>query len=425
VDNDGLVKLILLLVALSLSAFFSASEAAFLSLQRSKLASLVKARKKGADKVASIAGRPDKLLPTVLTGNNLVNVAAASLATAIATSYLDANKAVVVSTIIVTIILLLFSEMLPKTIAAKNAERTAIFAVRPLQVAEILFFPMVWILERLSRATARLFGISGPTMITEEEIRSLIDVAQTEGVVEKSEAEMLEKVFHFGDRRILEVMTPRTEIVSVEVGSTLRELLEAYSRATHTRFPVFERDPENIVGILSVKDLLEAMAQEKLKPEADVTSLIRPVYFVPETKLVAELFGELRERRQQIAIAVDQYGGVAGLVTLNRLLEVIVGPGPEEGAFTENNFISLGEGRYSVDAGISMHDARAKLGIDLPDGEYQTLAGFILQQIGRIPHEGEHFHYEDLRVEIKEMRRVKIKRVEICTIQRDTETTAN
>ena len=289
----------------------------------------------------------------------------------------------------------------------------------------MVFFPMVWILERLSRATAHLFGISGPTMITEEEIRSLIDVAQAEGVVEKSEAEMLEKVFHFGDRRILEVMTPRTEIVSVEASSSLREFLEVYARATHTRFPVFEGDPENIVGILSVKDLLEAMAQEKLKPEADVTSLIRPAYFVPETKLVAELFGELRKKRQQIAIAVDQYGGVAGLVTLNRLLEVIVGPVPEEGEFSENNFISLGEGRYAVDAGISMHDARAKLGIDIPDGEYQTLAGFILQQIGRIPQEGEHFHYEDLRIEIKEMRRVKIKRVEICTIQRDTETTAN
>ena len=423
-DESDLVRLILLLVALSFSAFFSASEAAFLSLRRGKLAPLVKSGKKGADRVAQIAGRPEKLLPTVLTGNNLVNVAAAALGTAIAASYLSPNLAVIVSTAAVTMSLLLFSEILPKTIATKNAERLAMIVVRPLQVAEMLFFPLVWVLERLSRGVARLFGVSGPAMVTEDEIRSLIDVAQTEGVVGKSEAEMLEKVFHFGDRQVQEVMTPRTEIVWVEKGATLREVLEVYAQETHTRFPVFEGDQENVVGILSVKDLLEAMAQGKLEPIGSVTDLFRPAYFAPETKLVAELFAELRQKGQQMAIAVDQYGGVAGLVTLKRLVEVIVGPVGEEGEPAEESFVVLGHGHYDVDAGISIQEANEKLGIHLPQGDYQTLAGFILKHLGQIPREEEHFHYGDLRLEIKEMRRVKIQRVEIRWAERPVEAVA-
>ena len=412
-DTSDIVRLILLLVALGFSAFFSASEAAFLSVQRSKLAALVQRRAKGADRVARIAGRPEKLFPTVLTGNNLVNVAAAALGTALATSYLSPNWAVVASIGGVTVLLLVFGEILPKTVAAKNAEGLAMVLVRPLQVAAVLFFPAVWLLERLSHITARFFGASGATTVTEEEIRSLIDVAETEGVVEKSEAEMLEKVFHFGDRQVGEVMTPRTDIVWVEKNSTLQDFLGIYARETHTRFPVFEGDQENVVGLLSVKDLLEEMAQGTVQLDDSVTKVLRPVHLVPETKLVAQLFDELREKGQQMAIAIDQHGGVAGLVTLKRLLEVIVGPVGEEGEPVEEDFVAMGQDCYEVNASISIEEANDKLGMDLPEGGYQTLAGFILKQLGRIPHEGDHFHYNDMRLEVKEMQRVKVARVEV------------
>ena len=372
--------------------------------------------------MARIAGRPEKLLPTVLTGNNLANVAAASLGATLAASYLTPNWAILASTGGVTILLLTFSEVLPKTVAAKRAERVAMIMARPLQVAEVLFFPVVWLLERFSRMTARLFGISGPTLVTEEDIRSLIDVAGTEGGVEKSEAEMLEKVFHFGDRQVDEVMTPRTEIAWMEKGTIFREFLEIYRNETHTRFPVFEGDQENIVGILSVKDLLEKMAQGKLRPTDSVTDVLRPAYFVPETKLVAQLFDEMRTQGQQIAIAVDQYGGVAGLATLRRLLEVIVGPVGEEGEPAEEDFVAIGNDRYHVNASIAIPEANEKLGMNLPQGDYQTLAGFILKELGRIPQEGDHFHYNGMRLEVKEMRRVKIERVEVCWLDQRLET---
>ena len=211
--SDDIIRLILLVVALLFSAFFSGAEAAFLSIQRGRIAHLVRTGHKGADKVAAIAGHPEKLLPTVLTGNNLANTAAAALGTTVAASYLSPSYAVIVATLGVTVLLLIFSETMPKTIAAKRSESFAVASVGFLQVAEAVLLPAVWILERFSRGVARMVGISDATMVTEEEIRSLIDAGREAGAVEESEAAMLEKVFHFGDLQVREVMTPRTETV--------------------------------------------------------------------------------------------------------------------------------------------------------------------------------------------------------------------
>ena len=410
-DISDLVRLLLLGLALVLSAFFSASEAAFLSVRRSRLASLDSQGVKGAARVSRIARRPEKLLPTVLTGNNLVNVAAAALGTTLAASYLTLNWAVVASTAGVTVLLLLFAEVLPKTIAAKRPESFALFAVGPLQVAELLFFPAVWLLERFSRLTARLLKASEPVPLTEADVRALIGIAETEGAVDKLEAEMLEKVFHFGDRQVQEIMTPRTEIVWVEHGMTLQEFLGQYILETHTRFPVFQGDMENVVGVLSVKDLLQTMAQESLQPDSSVTDVLRPAHVVPETKLIGQLFSELRQAGQQMAIVVDEYSGVAGLVTLKRLVEVIVGPVGEEGEPAEEEFATIGENTYDVDAGMAVQKANEELGLGLPEGNYQTLAGFILDRLGYIPEEGKELSYKNLCLEITEMKRVKIERV--------------
>ena len=422
-DTGDLVRLALLLVALLLSIFFSASEAAFLSIQRGRLASMVRQRVRGADRVARIAGRPEKLLPTVLTGNNLVNVAATALTTSLAASYLSPSWAVVVSIGGVTLTLLVFAETLPKTIATKRAERTALLVVRPLEMAQVLFFPMVWLLERLSHLVARLLG-AGESRVTEEEIRSLIDVAETEGVMQTAEAQMLERVFHFGDRQVHEVMTPRTEIVWVEKGATLDQVLAIYAGQTHTRFPVFQDDHENVVGVLSVKDLLEEMAQGKLRSNDSATDVLRPSNFVPETKLVGQLFDEMRGRGQQMVICVDQHGGVAGLVTLKRLLEVIVGPVGEEGEPAEQDYAPIGPGWFDLSAGMSVDEANEKLSLGLPEGDYQTVAGFILKQLGHIPQEGEVLHYNGLRLEVKRMNRVKIERVEVSWSENAVETSA-
>ena len=412
-ETSDAIRLVLLGFAVLLSAFFAGSEAAFLSVQRSRLAALILDKVKGAETVEKLASNPEKLLPTVLTGNNLVNVAAAALGTTLAGSYLSPNWAVGVSVGAVTVLLLLFGEILPKVIATKNAEGLALILVRPLQAAQILFFPIVWVLEIYSRMVGRIFGLSGSRLVSEREIRALIDVAEIEGGVEKGEAALLEKVFHFGDLRVGDVMTPRTEIIFVELSATLQDFLPIYARTTYTRFPVFDGDRENIVGILSVKDLLEAVAQGTIQLHDSVATALRPAHFVPETKPVDELFDELREVGQHMAITVNEHGGVAGVVTLMQLLEVIVGPVGEEGELIEEEFVAVGQSQFDVLAAMSILEANENLGIDLPEGDYQTLAGFVLEQLGHIPQEGESFRYGEIQLEVKEMQAVKIHRVEV------------
>ena len=411
--SDDIIRLILLVVALLFSAFFSGAEAAFLSIQRGRLAHLVRTGHKGADKVAAIAGHPEKLLPTVLTGNNLANTAAAALGTTVAASYLSQSYAVIVATLGVTVLLLIFSETMPKTIAAKRAEGFAVAAVGFLQVAEAVLLPAVWILERFSRGVARMVGISDATMVTEEEIRSLIDEGREAGAVEESEAAMLEKVFHFGDLQVREVMTPRTETVWVERGTTLKEFLSIYNEHYHTRFPVYEGSMDNVVGILSVKDVVKAIATSEINEESPVTGVMRDVFFFPETKRVDHLFYELRQAGSQMAMAVDEFGEVSGLVTLKELIEVIVGRVGEEGSEIEKEYAAIDQNTFQVEGGMRIHEANQELDLDLPEGDYETIAGFMLESLGRIPQEGDRLRYQGLTMEVLEMKGRKIEKVTV------------
>ena len=422
-DTSDLWKLILIFVCLALSAFFSASETAFIALPRVRLMHLVNIGRSGAGRVSGMVERPEKLLATVLLGNNLVNTAVAALATALVISMIDSvNLAVLVSTIGVTLLLLVFGETLPKTLAWSRAETVAFAVSRPLTLVGWVLSPPIRLLQGVSYLFTRLLGVTvGHSQVTEEEIRTMISVGAQAGAVEPTEAEMLEKVFHFGDRQVQEIMTPRTEIAWVEQGTSSEEFLRIYSQQTYTRFPVYESDMENVVGILSVKDLLQSVAQKGLQAHISVTDVLRPVHFVPETKPVGELFSELRQGGQQMAIVIDQFGGVAGLVTLRRLMEVIVGPVGEEGEPAQEDFATVGENIYDVDAGMGIQEANDELELHLPEGNYQTLAGFILEHLGHIPQEGEHLYYKNLCLEVTEMKRVKIERIQIRWVGQQAE----
>ena len=284
-DSPEYLWLGIMLVMLLLSAFFSGAEAAFLSLQQTRIAVLLRNKVKGAERVAKISGRPEKLLPTVLTGNNIANTAVAALGTSLIATRLDAGQTVIVSTAVITITLLIFAETIPKTVAARHAERFALLAVRPLQWAGFVLFPAVWILERLARGIARIFGVSGLNIYAGEEIRALIFAGQETGEVEPSQAEMLEQVLRFfGDRQLRSVMTPRPEIIALDQSVTLSAFLAIYSKHRHTRFPVYEDNLDNVIGTLSVKDVVQAISADNLSLQDKVVSLVREPYFVPENK---------------------------------------------------------------------------------------------------------------------------------------------
>ncbi len=416
-DTIEIIWLALMLVMLLLSAFFSGSEAAFLSIQRGKLAVMIKNRVRGAESVARLAGRPEKLLPTVLTGNNLTNTAAAALGTSLIATRLGPSESVIVSTVIITVLLLIFSETIPKTVAARNSERFALTAVRPLQWVENLLFPAVWVLERLARLVARLFGVSGASMFAGEEIRALIVVGREAGEVEAPQADMLEQVFRFfGERQLREVMTPRPEIIALEKGATLQHFLDVYSRHSHTRFPVFEGNLDNVIGTVSVKDVVRAMSMDKIPLDYDVTQMVRDAYFVPETKMVGSVFPELRESSYQMIMIADEFGGVAGLVTLKQLVEEIVGRVGEEGAAPEEEFQAIDANTYQVEGGMDIDEANDRMGIDIPEGDYETVAGFILSRLGHIPRESERLLHKGFILEITEMRGVRIEQVRVTRV---------
>lgn len=417
------VYVLLIVVFLVLSAFFSSSEAAFLSFQKTRLSHLVNTNVPGAKRVSEMIANMERLLSTILLGNNLVNVAFSAIITILSVELLGGGPlAVGFATLLGTILLLIFGEIIPKSVAIRKSEKLSLLYARPLKSLEIALFPAILFLQWLSNITQNLLGRNdSEETITEGEILSMIDIGEAEGTVEPAEAEMLENVFRFGDQQVREVMTPRPEIVSIERGITLQELLQIYAENTHTRFPVHKESRDDIVGIISAKDILRALATRGVQENESVTDIVRDVYFVPETKPVSELFEELRRTGHQMAICLDEYGGIAGLVTIKRLTEVIVGKVGEEGESPEEEYSNIRPNLFQIEGGMDIGEANEEMELNLPEGDYETIAGFVLSQLGEIPSVGDQFEYKNLLFRIQEMDRFRIESLLIRKkIQMDT-----
>jgi len=420
-------RLALLVVCLGLSGFFSASETAFIALPRARLMHLVRSGRPGADRISHIIQRPERFLATVLLGNNLVNTAAAALATVLALNLItNQGLSVLAATAGVTIFLLLFGETVPKNIAWRRSEKVAFAVSRPIRLVELTLSPVVTLLQLFSTMTNRALGISASTpQIGEEEIRTMIAAGAQTGAVDAGEAALLEKVFRFGDRQMREIMTPRPEIVWIENGDNLERFLEVYSEHTHTRFPVYEESMENVLGVLSVKDILSGMEGLKGEASGPVTKDLRPAFFVPEMKSVSETFNVMREGGHSVVLTVDEFGGIAGLATLKQMMAVIVGQMGDEGSAPEETVTALGRDAFLMDAGLAISDINEELGLGIPEGDYQTLAGFILDRMGRIPDVGDVLEFGDLRFTIRTMERVRIEEVELRRLNSPTVTNRN
>ena len=409
-STETVVSIVLLGVFLLLSAFFSSSEAAFLSLQKTRLNYLVTNNIPGAKRVHDMVNNTERLLSTILLGNNLVNVAFTAVVTALAVKWLkEGPVAVAAATIVGTGLLLIFGEIIPKSIAVKKAERVSFLYARPLKSIELSLYPLILFLQWLSRTTQSIFGQEQEEVVTEGEILSMIDLGEAEGTVEPNEAEMLENVFRFGDTQVREIMTPRTEIIVMDRGTTLNDFLNIYSEHSHTRFPIYKDTNENIVGIISAKDVLRILSTKGINGNDSVTDVIRDAHFVPETKWASELFEELRHAGNQMAICLDEYGGLAGLVTLKRLTELIVGKVGEEGESPETEYENIMPNVFQIEGGMDIADANNEMDLELPEGEYETIAGFVLDQIGEIPAINDEFEYEDMTFRILEMDRFRIE----------------
>jgi len=404
--------LVLLIVCLFLSAFFSSSETAFISLQRIRIEQMVNTKVRGAKRVARMVEQPEKLLSTILLGNNFVNTAAAALATALAIKFWP-EQGVIIATIVVTIVLLIFCETTPKTIATRHAEKLSLAFAQPIAAMSWLLTPLVVALSWIASGFSKIFGGTPVprSLASEEEIRTMISVGHKEGTLEKEEAEMLHKVFEFGNNPVKEVMVPRTEVVWVEKGTKLADFLKLYTRSPLSRFPVYADKMDNVVGILSVKDVLMAQAKKTISSEGVIDELIRPAYFAPETKRISELFAEMRDKNYRMTVVVDEFGGTAGVVSLSRLMEEIVGPVGDELGTIEKEYETLNEHTFQIDGGMRVEEANEEMGLNLPPGDYETVAGFVLNLLGKIPKSGQKIKYKGLKLVITEMKGLKIEKI--------------
>jgi putative hemolysin len=395
-----------------LSTFFSSSETAFISLQRFKVEHMVNTKVAGAGRVDRMINRPERLLSTILLGNNFVNTAAAALATALAIKFWP-EQGVLIATIVVTIVLLIFCETTPKTIATHHAERLSLMFARPIEIASWLFTPFVIVLSWIASGFSKLFGGTPVprSLISEEEIRTMISVGHKEGTVEETEAEMLHNVFDFGNRPVREVMVPRPEVVCIEQGSKVADFLAIYVQSPLSRFPVYQDNMDNVVGILSVKDMLMAQAKGIINEQSIIDDLIRPAYFAPETKHINDLFAEMRDKNYRMTVVVDEFGGTAGIVSLSRLVEEIVGPVGDELAAVEKEYEAINEYTFQIDGSMRVEEANEEMELELPEGDYETVAGFVLDLLGHIPRPGEQLRYKGLKLVITEMQGVKIEKI--------------
>ena len=411
------IYIVLLVIALAFSALFSSSEAILLSVQRVRLQYMVRSRVPGARVVARLIENPQRFLPTILLANNLTNTAAAALGTAIAVQLIgEGGLAVASATAVVTALLLVFGETVPKAIGVRHAESLSLIAAPPIRVLGRVLLPFVTILNVIVDLALKPFGgTTGRTRMTEGELRAMISQGRESGAVASREARMMERVLRFAEHQVREVMVPRNEMILVEKGTELGEFLALLGRRPRSHYPVYAGSPENVVAVLSVQQVLRGLAQHQIGLGGDVTVLAQAPVFVPDTKLASELLEEMQEADDSAAVAVDQFGVVAGLITIVKLGEEVMGPLEFTGDIEdeEEEVEALDEVTFAVDGALRLHELTERMGLDLPEGEYETVAGFLLERIGSIPHEGQQYQYGNVNFTITEMDGLRVEKVRI------------
>jgi len=391
---------------------FCSAETAFIGTQKLRLEHLVRTGRPGAKTVARIMEHPEKFLATVLLAINFFETAMATLATVIAISIWQEGLGTAIATIVITVITLVIVELIPKSWATRHGERLAPIYARPIEIVSVVLYPIVWVLNRIGLGVHSLVGEAEekPTL-SEAEFHTAIEVGQEEGVVEEKAAEMLHNVFEFGNRPVREVMVPRLEVIAIERGTRLGSFLEQYARFPLSRFPVYQDSMDKVVGILSVKDVLMAIAKGSIKTDETIDNLMRAPYFVPETKTISDLFVEMRDNNYHMAIVIDEFGGTAGVVSLTRLIEEIVGPVGDEISGAQRDYEIIDEHTFQIDGSMRVEEVNEEMVLGLPEGDYETVAGFILHLLGRIPKQGEQLKYHNLKIVITRMHGLKIEEI--------------
>jgi putative hemolysin len=410
-----------ILVLIALSAFFSSSEIAMFSLARHRVESLVEEGVPGAAVVQELKSDPHRLLITILVGNNIVNIAMSSIATGLFAIYLSQGQAVLAATFGITTLVLLFGESAPKSYAVENTESWALRIASPLKYSELALLPLVVVFDYLTRVVNRVTGGRSAietTYVTRDEIQNMIQTGEREGVIEEEEREMFQRIFRFNRTIAKEVMTPRLDMTAVPKDATLDEAIETCVQSDHERIPVYEGNLDNIIGIVTLRDLIRE--KDYGEGESDLTDVVQPTLHVPESKNVDELLEEIQDNRMRMVIVIDEFGTTEGLITLEDMVEEIVGDileGDEEGPF---EFVE--DGVVIVRGEVNIDEVNETLDLDLPEGEeFETLAGFIFNRAGRLVEEGETIEYDSITIRIEQVDNTRIMKARITIHEGDAD----
>jgi len=383
------------------------SETALVALGRIKLRQMLDKKVRGAKTVKKLKENPHRLLTTILIGNNLVNIAAASIATAIAFQVIP-NHAVAVSTGVLTLIILIFGEIIPKSTATQHSEKISIFVAKPLLVLSYLLSPAIWALDLV---TGRFVKPIKNQKLTEEDLKVAVDLVEESGALKKSEADLIDNVFEFDDINVSEIMTPRTDILALEVNTDLNKKISSIMKAGYTRIPIYENDLNHVVGILNVKDLIPVLCKSK---ELSIKKIMYKPFFVPENKKINSMLKQFRKRKEHMAIVVDEHGLVTGLITLENVLEEIVGEIKDETDKANPHVVKLNKNTWNVLGKSDIEEVNEKIKSRFKEAEdYDTISGLILDRLGRIPKEGESLVIGKFSIDIIDVEENRIVKVRI------------
>lgn len=407
-------KSFIFFILIFISSFFSGAETAFTALNQVKLRSILTEKKRHARHLKQLLQNPKKLLTCILIGNNIANIAATSYATAFFLDILatlgitNVATSITLITLTITAILLVFGEITPKTLAMKNPTRWALAISKVVYYIYMLTYPFVWLFYSLTKGISTLCGIenSHAPHLTEEEVKAFIQLGQEDGILEKEEQKMMHGVINVFDKVVREIMTPRIDMVSIEVTKSVAETIELITSKGHSRIPVYEEKIDNIVGFIYAKDLLTANPSVQTH---NLRSFMRDAVFIPESKQIQALLQQMRQSKFHLSIVVDEHGGVAGLVTMEDIIEEIVGEIQDEYDTEHAPIKKISDSTYIIDAGVSMESLCETLDYDFPqDEDYDTVAGFILAQIGSFPKKNECIRYDHFEFTVKNIKNRRI-----------------
>lgn len=369
---------------------------------------------KGADIIAKLIDNPSKLLGAILVGNNIVNIGASALATSIAID-IWGNAGVGIATGTMTLLVLIFGEITPKSLAVQNTEKIALKVSKSIYFITIILNPVVTIIMYVTNFFVKLSGgklDKKDTFITEEELKTIVDVSHEEGVLEGEEKKMIYNVFEFGDSKAKDVMTPRTDMVAIDINSTYDEIISLFKGEQFSRMPVYEDNTDNIIGILYIKDLFFF---EGNKDKFDLNQLIRPPYFTYEFKSISKLFAEMRAKRTPMAIVLDEYGGTEGIVTMEDLVEEIVGDIEDEYDDINKEIEVIKEDEYIVDGSTKIDLLNEMIGTHIESENFDSVGGFVIGILGRIPEEGEAVEHSSIKFVVESTDKNRIEKLRILT----------